>query len=67
MFGEDTLFELRSSLQLSDLERNGGIAPHISPFTRIRDIGGLLNRLSFSLTYIMQSFKYCKCSILQFL
>lgn len=44
LFGEDTLYELRSSLQLADLERKGGIAPHISPFARIRDIGGLLNR-----------------------
>ncbi|XP_077291974.1 arginine-hydroxylase NDUFAF5, mitochondrial isoform X2 [Arctopsyche grandis] len=52
MFGEDTLFELRSSLQLADLERNGGIAPHISPFTRIRDIGGLLNRSGFTLQTI---------------
>lgn len=35
MFGGDTLYELRSSLQLAELERKGGIAPHISPFTQV--------------------------------
>ena len=35
MFGEDTLYELRSSLQLAELERKGGVAPHISPFTKV--------------------------------
>lgn len=35
LFGGDTLYELRSSLQLAELERKGGIAPHISPFTQV--------------------------------
>jgi NADH dehydrogenase [ubiquinone] 1 alpha subcomplex assembly factor 5 len=34
MFGGDTLFELRTALQLAELEREGGIAPHVSPMTR---------------------------------
>ena len=32
MFGGETLFELRVSLQLAGLERQGGISSHISPF-----------------------------------
>lgn len=35
LFGGDTLYELRSSLQLAELERKGGIAPHISPFIQV--------------------------------
>jgi NADH dehydrogenase [ubiquinone] 1 alpha subcomplex assembly factor 5 len=49
MFGGDTLFELRSSLQVADLERRGGVTPHISPLADVRDIGGLLNRAGFKL------------------
>jgi len=49
MFGGDTLFELRSSLQLADLERRGGVSPHISPFADVRDIGGLLGKAGFKL------------------
>ncbi|XP_006817426.1 arginine-hydroxylase NDUFAF5, mitochondrial-like [Saccoglossus kowalevskii] len=49
MFGADTLFELRCSLQLAEIEREGGFAPHISPFTDIQDIGNLLNRAGFNL------------------
>lgn len=49
MFGGDTLFELRASLQLADLERRGGVAPHISPLADVRDIGGLLTKAGFKL------------------
>ncbi len=35
LFGGDTLFELRSSLVLADLERLGGVATHVSPLTRV--------------------------------
>ncbi|XP_068621992.1 arginine-hydroxylase NDUFAF5, mitochondrial [Battus philenor] len=49
VFGGDTLMELRQALQLAETERSGGISPHISPFTRIRDIGGLLNAAGFTL------------------
>ncbi|PSN51497.1 Arginine-hydroxylase NDUFAF5 [Blattella germanica] len=52
VFGGDTLFELRSSLQLAELERLGGIAPHVSPFTEIRDIGSLLTRAGFTMLTI---------------
>ncbi len=33
LFGGETLFELRTSLQLAEVEREGGISPHISPMT----------------------------------
>ncbi|CAH2101794.1 unnamed protein product [Euphydryas editha] len=49
VFGGDTLMELRQALQLAETERLGGVYPHISPFTRIRDIGGLLNAAGFTL------------------
>ena len=49
MFGGDTLFELRTSLQLADLERRGGVSPHVSPLADVRDVGGLLNKAGFKL------------------
>ncbi|OQV21409.1 NADH dehydrogenase [ubiquinone] 1 alpha subcomplex assembly factor 5 [Hypsibius exemplaris] len=49
MFGGETLFELRCSLQLAESEREGGFAAHISPFTSIRDLGNLMNRAGFNL------------------
>lgn len=52
MFGGDTLYELRSSLVLAELEREGGFAAHVSPFTEIRDIGGLLSQCGFTMLTI---------------
>ncbi|XP_309862.4 arginine-hydroxylase NDUFAF5, mitochondrial [Anopheles gambiae] len=52
MFGGDTLYELRSALQLAEQERRGGLAPHVSPFTQIRDVGMLLNRGGFTMLTI---------------
>ncbi|KAH3711972.1 hypothetical protein DPMN_071648 [Dreissena polymorpha] len=49
MFGGDTLFELRVALQLAEQEREGGISPHISPFTSVQDLGNLLNRAGFTM------------------
>ena len=37
LFGGDTLFELRTALQLAEMEREGGISPHISPMTGTDD------------------------------
>ncbi|KAG8124423.1 hypothetical protein E2320_019768 [Naja naja] len=48
MFGGDTLFELRCSLQLAELEREGGFSPHVSPFTAVSDLGHLLGRAGFN-------------------
>ncbi|GAB0087734.1 NADH dehydrogenase [Sergentomyia squamirostris] len=52
LFGGETLYELRSALHLAEMERKGGISPHISPFAHIRDIGGVLNRAGFTMLTI---------------
>lgn len=52
MFGGDTLFELRGSLQLAELEREGGLGSHISPFVDVQDLGNLLNRSGFNMLTI---------------
>ncbi|KAI0340873.1 S-adenosyl-L-methionine-dependent methyltransferase [Trametopsis cervina] len=49
LFGGDTLFELRTSLQIAEAEREGGISPHISPMTDSRDMSNLLGRAGFTL------------------
>ncbi|KAI0182054.1 S-adenosyl-L-methionine-dependent methyltransferase [Hypoxylon sp. FL1284] len=49
MFGGDTLFELRTSLQLAEQDRRGGISPHVSPLADVRDVGGLLQRAGFKM------------------
>lgn len=35
LLGGDTLFELRTALQVAEQEREGGISPHVSPMTGI--------------------------------
>ncbi|KAJ1330038.1 hypothetical protein BSLG_008962 [Batrachochytrium salamandrivorans] len=52
MFGGDTLFELRTSLQLAQMERDGGVSPHVSPMTDVRDAGNLLSRAGLNLTTV---------------
>lgn len=49
MLGGDSLFEFRTSLQLADLDRRGGVSTHVSPLADIRDIGGLLTKAGFKL------------------
>lgn len=49
MLGGDTLFELRTSLQLAEQERKGGISPHVSPLADVRDVGGLLQKAGFKM------------------
>jgi len=44
--------ELRTSLQLAEIEREGGFAPHVSPFVEVKDLGGLLNSNNFTLLTI---------------
>lgn len=39
MFGGDTLFELRTSLQLAEVERESGISPRISPMAGMCVLG----------------------------
>jgi NADH dehydrogenase [ubiquinone] 1 alpha subcomplex assembly factor 5 len=49
MMGGDSLFELRTSLQLAEQDRRGGVATHTSPLADVRDVGGLLQRAGFNL------------------
>ena len=41
--------KLRGSLQLAELEREGGFASHVSPFVQAQDLGSLLNRSGFNM------------------
>ncbi|VEU19464.1 DEKNAAC100135 [Brettanomyces naardenensis] len=49
MFGGDTLFELRSSFQLAEIERYGGVSPRISPFVGSSDVGSLMQKAGFQM------------------
>ena len=49
MLGGDTLFELRTSLQLAEQERKGGMSPRVSPLADVRDVGGLLQKAGFKM------------------
>lgn len=49
MFGGDTLFELRTSLQLAEIERYGGLSPRISPFVESSDVGNLMQKAGFQM------------------
>lgn len=49
MIGGDTLFELRTSLQLAEMERYGGMSPRLSPLADVKDVGGLLQQAKFNL------------------
>ncbi|ODV87961.1 hypothetical protein CANARDRAFT_193434 [[Candida] arabinofermentans NRRL YB-2248] len=52
IFGGDTLFELRTSLQLAEQERNGGISPRVSPFVGSADVGSLMQKAGFQMLTI---------------
>ncbi|GAA6026164.1 hypothetical protein JCM8202_005316 [Rhodotorula sphaerocarpa] len=52
MFGGDTLFELRTALQLAENEREGGISPRVSPMTDSQSVTSLLNRAGFALSTV---------------
>lgn len=52
MVGGSTLSELRSSLVLAELERDGGVSPHVGPFIDVSDVGSLLTNAGFALPTI---------------
>lgn len=53
LFCEDTLFELRTSLQIAELERKGGLTPgRVSPLVRVNDITSLLKKAGFEMVTI---------------
>jgi NADH dehydrogenase [ubiquinone] 1 alpha subcomplex assembly factor 5 len=58
MVGGTTLPELRASMVLAELERDGGVSPHVGPFVELSDVGALLQRAGFALPTIdTDSFK----------
>ncbi len=50
--GGETLLELRQSLLQAELECEGGGSPRVSPFTDVRDAGGLLQRAGLALPVV---------------
>ncbi len=52
LFGGETLHELRSVLSDAEIAVEGGLSPRVSPFTDIRDAGGLLQRAGFALPVV---------------
>lgn len=52
MISEDSLFELRRSLQLAESERRGGMSPRVSPLVTVNDISSLLKQNKFNLVTI---------------
>ena len=52
MPGGETLVELRQSLMQAELECEGGGSLRVSPFTDVRDAGGLLQRAGFALPVV---------------
>ena len=52
MVGGSTLPELRVSMVLAELERDGGVSPHVGPFVELSDVGSLLQNAGFSLPTI---------------
>ena len=49
MLGGDSLFELRTSLQLASMDRRGGVSLNVSPLADVRDVGSLLQRAGFKM------------------
>lgn len=52
MIGGTTLPELRISMVLAELEREGGVGAHVGPFVELSDIGSLLQGAGFALPTI---------------
>jgi SAM-dependent methyltransferase len=49
MLGGDTLMELRQSFAEAEAEIEGGVSPHVAPFTDVRELGALLQRAGLAL------------------
>jgi NADH dehydrogenase [ubiquinone] 1 alpha subcomplex assembly factor 5 len=49
VYGGSTLEEFRHSFYLAELERKGGVAPHVSPLLRASDAAALLQQANFAL------------------
>ena len=52
MVGGETLSELRVAMVMAEIEREGGVSPHVGPFVELSDIGSLMQRANFALPTI---------------
>ena len=52
MIGGMTLHELNTTLNIAQLEREGGVSPHVGPFVDFSDVGSLLSNAGFNLTTV---------------
>jgi NADH dehydrogenase [ubiquinone] 1 alpha subcomplex assembly factor 5 len=52
MIGGTTLPELRASFVMGEVEREGGVSPHVGPFVDVSDVGSLLTSAGFNLPTI---------------
>jgi NADH dehydrogenase [ubiquinone] 1 alpha subcomplex assembly factor 5 len=52
MIGGTTLPELRVSMVLAELEREGGVGAHVGPFVELSDVGSLMQSAGFTLPTI---------------
>ncbi|KAK7203283.1 hypothetical protein BZA70DRAFT_74926 [Myxozyma melibiosi] len=52
MMGGDSLFELRTSLQIAEMDVYNRVAPRLSPLADVRDMGNLLQQAGFNLITI---------------
>ncbi len=52
MWGGETLKELRAALMQAEIETLSGASPRVSPFTDVRDAGGLLQRAGLGLPVV---------------
>lgn len=52
MVGGDSLFELRTALQLAEMERHGRVSPRLSPLAGAGDAGNLMQQAKFKLLTI---------------
>ena len=52
MVGGSTLSELRSAMVLAEMERDGGVSPHVGPFVDFAGVGSLLTAAGFTLPTI---------------
>ena len=52
ILGGETLHELRDSMNMAELEMNGGLSPHVAPFADMPQMGALMQRAGFNLPVI---------------
>lgn len=52
MIGGDSLYELRTSLQLAEMEQLGRVSPRLSPLAGASDVGNLMQNAKFKLLTI---------------